>query len=388
MTKRHTDTRCAPAVSGKGRLPGRPRPRDLLLEGVANARSQVGTTVTLIVVLAAVCFSILMTTGQSAASERAVINQIDTAGTRMIAISDDQGQAAISPKAVRILEDVSDVSWAFGLGEAFDVTNATLADQRAGARPLVGELPEDITLIAGRLPQAGEAIIGAEIADQLHIPQGYGSVTPVGGGAVVPVVGSFVAEGPLESLNATILVATPPEDLSAIRYLYVMATDVSAVERLGVMLETSTPANHPEAITVETPSGVIALREVVAGELGATSRALMAVVMIVGALIISVTMFGATTSKRRDFGRRRALGATRSALIVGLLVQTAVGALVGILIGCVGGLLILSQQSGELPAPTFTIGVAGLALLITLAAATPVALHAATRDPLRILRVP
>jgi putative ABC transport system permease protein len=368
---------------------GSPRTRDLLRDAGQGARAQIATTFTLVLVLATVCFSILVTTGQSAASEARIVEQIDSAGTRLIALSDDGGNARILPDAPATLAILSDVSWTFGLGEAVDVTNPLLRDGRVASRALVGPLPADVALIQGRIPQVGEAIIGSTATATLHLAEGLGTVQvldatrdPVG------VVGVFDATGPLEHLSNTVLVATAPADMESLRYVYVMATDVTTVNRLEEVLATSTPADNPAALTIETPSGAIALRDVIAGRLGATSRQLMAVVMGVGAVIIAVTMLSATVSRRRDFGRRRALGATRSALVAALLAQTLIGAVTGIVLGTSAGLIVLHYTTASLPSWQFTAGVAGLTLLLTLLAATPIATHAAHRDPLLILRVP
>ncbi|MDR2723558.1 MAG: hypothetical protein LBB54_07545 [Cellulomonadaceae bacterium] len=56
----------------------------------------------------------------------------------------------------------------------------------------------------------------------------------------------------------------------------------------------------------------------------------------------------------------------------------------GITLGTTAGLIVLHYTTASLPSWQFTTGVAGLTLL----AATPIATHAAHRDPLRILRVP
>lgn len=370
-------------------LRGNASPLALVRDAVHGARVQTAITLTLALVVATVCFSILVTTGQSAAAEQRVVEQIDSAGTRLIALSDDGGSAQILPAAVADLARLSDVSWALGLGEARDVTNPLLRDGRVAARPLVGSLPEEITIARGRSPHPGEAIVGAAAATKLHLGEGLGAIQlPDGSEDSVGVVGVFEASGPLSHLQDLVLIAHAPEDIDSLRYVYLMARDVTVVDRLEDVLTTSTPALHPETLTVETPSGAIALREVVAGRLGAASRQLMAVVMGVGAVIIAVTMIGATAARRRELGRRRALGATRSALVAGLLVQTAVGAFAGVALGTVAGVVVLRLTADTLPAPTFIIAVAGLALLLTLLAATPVAAHAATRDPLRILRVP
>lgn len=72
-----------------------------------------------------------------------------------------------------------------------------------------------------------------------------------------------------------------------------MARDVTLVQRLVDALATSVPADDPAAVTVESPAGAIALREVVAGELGASSRRLLAVVLGVAGLTLVTALLGA-----------------------------------------------------------------------------------------------
>lgn len=369
--------------------PGVPRVGALARDAILGARAQMVTTVTLVLVLATVCFAILVTTGQTAANEARVVDQIDSAGTRLIAISDDAGAAGILPAAPARLAGLSDVSWALGLGAAADVTNPALPDGRAASRPMVGDLPSDIPLVQGRRPRAGEAIAGIDAAAALHLGPGLGSIQQGGGSSdPVGVVGMFEVGGPLAFLNDTVLIATAPSDVETLRFVYVMAGDVTLVDRLEKVLAASTPALDPRVLSVETPQGAIALRDVVAGRLGAASRQLMAVVMGVGAVIVAVTVLSAVISRRRDLGRRRALGATRSALVATLLAQAVVGAAIGIVAGTAAGLATLAASTGSLPSWRFVVGVPGLALLLTLATAAPIATYAAHRDPLRILRVP
>jgi len=369
--------------------PGRPRPSELCSDARLGARSQIATTLTLIIVMATVCFAILVTTGQAAASEARVIEQIDSVGTRLIALSDDGGAAGINPTAPSVISGFSDVTWVFGLGEAVDTTNPLLPEGRAAARALVGQIPDEISLVSGRMPQNGEAIAGYNAAQVLRLGSGLGAITEVGPGLdPVGVVGIFHTSGPMEHLNNITLIATSPQDIQTLRFIYVLANDVAVVQRLEQALVDSTPAENLAALTIETPTGAIALRDVVAGRLGAASRQLMAVVMGVGTIIIAVTMLSATVSRRRDFGRRRALGATRSALVVSLLMQTSIGVVIGIAFGTSVGLMTLWFTTSSLPGWRFTSGVSGSAFLLALFAATPVATEAAYRDPVRILRVP
>jgi len=281
------------------------------------------------------------------------------------------------------------VSWSIGLGASVDVQNPALPTEHAGSRTLIGELPQDFALVQGRLPQPGEAIAGSGAAVALRLGPGLGTIQSSDGATdAIGVVGVFTATGPLGHLNDIVLIAAEPSEQQTLRYLYVMASDVSVVDRLETVLASSTPAATPSALIIETPSGAIAVREVIAGRLGAASRQLMAVVMGVGAVITAATMLSATIARRRDLGRRRALGASRSALVATLLAEAGVGAILGIAIGTIAGVATLALTTGSLPTWQFIAGVAGLALLLALAASAPVAAHAAHRDPLRILRVP
>jgi len=376
-----------PQPAGGAGWPGTPRTREVLRDAAGAARTQIAASLTLVLVLATMMFAILVTTGQTAANEAQIVEQIDSAGTRLIVLSDDGGASGMLPAAPARLAGLSDVAWSIGLGPAVDVTNPTLPLGRAASRALIGPLPPDLVIIQGRPPRPGEAVAGAGAAVTLNLGPGLGRIQ-ANDTDPVAVVGVFQAAGPLANLNNIILIATNPADINQLRYIYVMATNVTIIDRLEHVITTSTPVLNPAALTIETPSGAIAFRNVIAGQLGAASRQLMAVIMAVGAIIIAVTVLAATSARRREFGRRRALGATRSTLVATLLIQTTISATPGILIGVTAGLTTLHTTTGLSPTWQFTTGVAGLTLILTLAASTPIATWAAHRDPLHILRVP
>lgn len=139
---------------------------------------------------------------------------------------------------------------------------------------------------------------------------------------------------------------------------------------------------------VEASAGVLRLRDAVAGALGASSRQLMLGVLGGGLVLVSVTVLSAVQGRRRDLGRRRAVGASRSAIVVLVLLQTAVAGVMGALVGSVGGVAAVALAAGAAPPWSFSAGVAVATVLIGLVGAVPPALLAAYRDPVRILRVP
>lgn len=212
----------------------------------------------------------------------------------------------------------------------------------AAMRPLVGDLPEDVRLADGRVPSApGEGVVGGAAAAALHLGDVVGGVTD--GRATVGVVGRFEADGALAFLDDLVLYRPAPD-----------ATDARAAPgaRAGVG------------------------RVVRAGGDGAGAR---------GAAGQGRVPRG---GRRRDLGRRRALGASRSAIVALVLLQTFGAGCLGALLGTVAELAAASAWTGATPPWAFAAGVGTTAVLRGLVGAVPPALLAAFRDPVRILRVP
>jgi len=371
--------------------PGRPRARHLVRDGARTALVQRVSSVAGALVVAVVCVVVLATAGRSAASEHAILAQVDSVGTRLLTLVDDQGTSGVTADGVLALGQVDAVGSAFGLGTAVDVRSVATPDGGAAARrTLVGELPSGLTLVAGRAPGPGEAVVGVAAARTLGLADGLGAVAlPRTGAGETPVVGVVHGSGPLANLDELVL-AVPAADAAPapVRFVYVTARSVGDVPALTALLPGLVRATNPAVLTVEAPSGAIALREAISGELGASSRQMMALVLGVGLVIVSVSTYGAVAGRRRDFGRRRALGASRSAIVVLVLVQTAVVACAGAVVGLGLGLWATWTAAGSLPSVAFVAGVGVLAVLVALVGAVPPALAAALRDPVRILRVP
>lgn len=144
----------------------------------------------------------------------------------------------------------------------------------------------------------------------------------------------------------------------------------------------------PGRLTVKTPDILAELHTVIGSDLASGGRQLLAAILVGGMLLVATTMAGATSLRRRDFGRRRALGATRSALVLLVLVQAAIAATIGSILGSAIGLLAVWRLAGSLPPVEFVAAVGALSVLMALAAAVPPGILAARRDPVRILRVP
>jgi putative ABC transport system permease protein len=104
--------------------------------------------------------------------------------------------------------------------------------------------------------------------------------------------------------------------------------------------------------------------------------------------LVAAVVFAGTIGARRDFGRRRALGATRGQLMALVVLATLWPALAGTLVGTALGVLYLGSRLDQLPEWRFPVAVGILTVLVFATASAVPAAVAATRDPLRVLRVP
>ncbi|MFT3971784.1 MAG: FtsX-like permease family protein [Micropruina sp.] len=126
----------------------------------------------------------------------------------------------------------------------------------------------------------------------------------------------------------------------------------------------------------------------VQSQLGGFSRGLTLMLTGVLAVLVGTLQFGLVMIRRKDFGRRRALGATRS-LIAGLItVQTVLIACVASVLGALVALTVLVIGHEPLPPMDFVAATVILTVAASGLGALPPAIVASRRDPLAELRVP
>ncbi|MEN0128900.1 MAG: FtsX-like permease family protein, partial [Brevundimonas sp.] len=337
---------------------GRPRPGPLVRDGLLTARAQPAATATSALVVAMVCLVVLLTTGRSVAAEQDVVASIDAVGTRLVTVTDTTGRAGIASSSVEAIAALRGVTWAFGLGPATAAHNSVIGRTGPGVpmRAFVGPLPTELSVTEGRAGRApGEAVAGVRALRGLGMDRVVGGVDDDLHRAAL--VGAVRADGPLDFLQDLVLRSAQPDEDVPLRFVYVELDDAAQSVALARDITAVIDADDPGAVKVETSAGAIALRDVVAGRLGTASRQLMAGVLGVGLVLVTVTMLGAVSARRRDFGRRRALGASRSAVVVLVLTQSAAAAVCGVLVGMAAGLVVLGVGSSPLPDAGFVVGV-------------------------------
>lgn len=361
----------------------------LLREALAAARSQPVATVLTIAMVAGMCVAALLTTGRTVAAEQAALAHIDAAGTRSVIVRADPS-AGLTVAVLDRLRTVAGIEALAGFGPIVDGRNAAVPGAPKVAVRTYYDPRGDFPVMSGSDAFPEERAVASPAATRaLGLRDGTGAVL-LDDGRVIVVAGQVDVPAHLKFLDPLVLIGSPIEgDRSApLALLVVLARspgEVAAVEQavLGLL----GPVDR-EGVTVETSAELAAIRAAVSGELGGYGRGTVLVILAVAALLVAVNLLGLVTMRRKDFGRRRALGASQ-ALIVGLvLAQVTLLAAAGAGVGtgvCLLGLLVAGEP---IPGVAFTAAVAVAAVLTAALAAVVPAVIAARRDPLHELRVP
>lgn len=363
-------------------------PNAAVREAARNARAHRATTIMLVLVTIAMTTATFLTAGRAAATEQEVLNSVDAAGPRLIEVTITEPSPGVTRTTLDRFTNIDHVEWVLGLGPARDVrSSATGSRINVAARDILSPLPPEVTIDPGRQPRSGEAIIGADTQQRLQLLHPSGAL--LDGGIPRTVVGAFSASGSIENLDRLVLIQPAADSVDTYATLiYLLADDAQNVESIVRQVRVLAGVNPTESVAVQTSPELVELAAVLAGEVGGLSRQLAIGAIVVGIVLVALTMTLALNARRKDFGRRRALGASRTALISLTLLEAAIPVVVGVVLGTAVGLTAVVLWVGVLPPVSFITAAAVLITLAGSAAAIPPAAAAAIQDPVRILRVP
>jgi len=324
--------------------------------------------------------------GQHRRAEDQVLSRLDTAGSRLLVVTDDQNAGLVTPAVLQVLAGFDTVERVVGVDAPLDVVNTVIGDggQRVPAWRITGGLEQAVRLTAGRWPRPGEALVAAAAMPRLGFTHPAGAVTDTSG-RQYDVVGSFTARPPFETFNAGLVIAG--DEHTPTRSVHVVVTSVEAARATEALTLLTLAPPDASRITVRSPTALADLQRAVQGDLGDYGRDLLALTLGGGAFLIAVVVLAEVLLRRRDLGRRRALGASRRDVATLVLLRTIAAAIPGALTGTAAGVAAAAAWADQPPAD-FTAATATLTILVAATVAVAPAVLAARRDPVGVLRTP
>jgi putative ABC transport system permease protein len=376
-----------PSVSARPVRAHRPL-RALSHEAVASAIAAPIASIITIVMIAGMCAAVLLTSGRTVGAEQAVIGSIDSAGTRSIIVR-AQPDAGLDTSVLERISHLTGIQWAGAFGPASDVRNAAFSGGTRVPLRLAWGQGWDTFGLPDPLPGTGDvAFASPQALEQLGITGRSGTVDTTAGTGYA-VTGPITVPDQLAFLEPLLIAPQPHSDNpSSVGLLVVIASRPDLVAPVADAVGGVLAVGDPTKVNVETSQDLATLRGLIQGQLGSFGRGLTVGIFALTGLLAAAILYGLVMLRRKDFGRRRALGASQRLIIALLVTQTAILAASGAVLGTATAVVVLATANDPLPGPDYLLGIAVLAVTVGVLASLAPALAAARREPITELRVP
>lgn len=358
----------------------------LCREAWASARALRGFSLTFAAIGFAVLAGLTLTVGQGIAQRQAVVDSFAEPHLRTFVLVDESGRDVLPWSMAARADALSTVEVAWAAGAATDVRNAAFPHRDpVAARAVAGEWPRlPLRLRGGRWPADDtEAVVDSRSLARLGLAGGVGAVAS-GSGRQWTVVGVYEPTHPRAPEG--VLYPAPPGG-AAPRSLHVTVRDLAAVESTVAAVVAMSDAGAGD-LRVDRERSLAELRGSVTGTVTRHGSAIVLGVMAGSAVVLGLTSLLMVNARRQEFGRRRALGATRSMIVGLVVVQGFLVISVGAVLGAVGATAYLWLRQAVLVPLDFTVWTVLAACLGGVAVQLPPAVAAGLRDPVRVLRRP
>ncbi len=354
-------------------------------EAWASARASRVPSALIALLAVMMCAGTLATVGRTVSAEREIQARMDDAGSKVVVLRDLQRKALFPASVVDATDHLSVTDRAVGISVPMDVVNGAVGPGSTAvpAWTVIGRLPAVAHLVAGRWPRPGEALVSQGVRTRIGLVDGYGWVTS--GSDDIAVVGTYRVRSPFNDMASGVLIAALPDDEATA--LHVVARDARDARRVEALALAIVGASSAQDLGVDSPVTLAELQQTVGRDLGGFNRSLVLGVMGVGAALVGIVVLADVLLRRKDLGRRRALGATRATIVALVVLRTALPALVGAVVGAGLGLWV-SSRLGASPGLSFAGAVGVLSVLAAVVSAVAPAVFAARRDPVEVLRTP
>lgn len=366
--------------------PSHPRPLALVAEAVREAWAQKVPSLLVLLVVAATCATALTTLGQSAAQQAQMAATLESAGARVLTVTDMKSRGVINPTVMDLIRGMNGVEEAVALSAPRDVVSVTIP-----GTPRVPAWEADrpdllATLTLGRQDAPGQAAATPEVLDTLRLATSSGAVASPDQLTRYDVTATAAVKPAYEDLGSGLIVRGGPD--TVYRQVRVIVTDVGALPAVQAAVTDLVGGWDPQAVSIETPGALTQASQLFSDAAARASHTTLLLILAAGAFFSALVTLTDVLLHRRQMGRRRALGITRTGLTVLTTVRMCVPALFGAGVGTAGAWAVAYWRLSVRVPLDYTLAIAVLASAVAALAAVAPAAWASRRDPVSVLRTP
>lgn len=325
------------------------------------------------------CLAVLLTAGKAEGSQQAVLSTIDASGTRSIVVQAGS-DAGITSEIVGQISAIEGIEHVVALGAVQDVRNALLPD--GTPIPLRDYWGDGLGMVRNN-----EAVASQTALLMLGMELPVGSVRN-SSGVDTAVVGRIPDPSFLESFEPLLLTPRAATDVDVVGAVVIVVTEAALVTPITEVITPLVMGTEPGQVSISSSQQLALLRDSIDKQLGTLGSTLTLGSLILTATLVMVVQLALVLLKRRDWGRRRALGANRFTIIALIVTHTGMLAVIGATIGVIMSLLVLQIWGDPLPSVSYLGATMVLAIAVSVFGAIFPAVIASYRDPITELRVP
>lgn len=355
----------------------------LFREALAEAGAHKVTSLLIVTIVFVSTLAILLTAGRAAGAERQIAEDIDSTGLRTI-IFDIPSDRKLQPNVLKNIEALEKIVWLAGFGPPQDVTSGiNPKSQKIVARTFYAS--DKQKLLPENTPEfkSQTAYASPEALNSLGIPDGVGFLT-LETGTSVNLAGTAIPPEFLKFMEPTVLLTPPTSTTSTVNtqspderniaLIVAVAEKARDVKQLQEAIIPLIANDKTQKIGLRVNDELLQINKQISERLNAFSWQLVSGILLTAFTVISTIMSGLILLTRKDFGRRRVLGATRTDIFTLITIRITLLALAGSTAASISAAIILTVQKQIPPALEFFTAVSvlttGSAMLASLLPST------------------
>jgi len=358
----------------------------VMREALSSAWSQPVQSILTFAMVAGMCVSVILTAGRTVGAQERVAATLESPAGRTIVVR-AAADAGVTSAILERLRYVRGITWAGAFGPAIDVTNSNIPD--GNPVPLRTSWGLETSQSGAPFAAGGDSLAWGSVdaLEALGMNDHSGTATSAAGTSY-SIQGELVTPTYLSDIQPLLVTPQSSRSSGTVAVVVVVAKSPALVKSLIPVVMGLTDASDRSKIKIETSQALESVRSSVNHQLSAFGRGLTLIIFGATGALLAAVLCGLVLLRRRDFGRRRALGASRSLVVSLVLTQTLFVALLASIVGTAAAAATLLLTGDPLPSLTYSIAVAVAATVATIVAAVPPSFLAANRDPIKELRVP
>ncbi|ROQ05085.1 putative ABC transport system permease protein [Curtobacterium sp. PhB172] len=330
----------------------------------------------------------MIATAQSSSLADSVLAELASVEARTLTV---QGAPAdhLRSSTLAVLDGVDGVESAIASGPATDMRNRAIPG--GVAVPSRRIWAHNWSQLGLPEPPRGDADTSAFATKNAIALLGIGSLPATvvnASGSTNAVVGHLDSSRAAASGLTGLVVPTPDSRPGDVTRIVIVARSAERVAPLARVMRAALPDNPSPTVRIRTSDAVARLSGPIGLQLDSFSRSLILTAIVGSGMLVAIVQAGLVLLQRKDFGRRRALGASRPMIIALIAGHTLAASATGAALG--GIATIIGLRFSGLPAPPGALAMAFAAILVTVTvglALVPAAV-ASRLDPASEMRSP